>query len=485
MLYVRYGGRKGRRLGLRVATDLVVVRTKEAGLAQTRVQSKAGRAALEGAQSILQFENAGVDVLRLPGSKARRDKARAALKRDKGLRFAGSVLTDTKSREPVIYTENFFVKFDDALTGKRARALMRKYGLTGKRDLDYAGHAYFAAAGDGTGRKIFAIAEALLQEEGVELCHPEMIRRSVARAAHRNQWHLKKTTHANGAVVNAHADVEKAWALSEGDGTIVAIVDDGVDVDHEEFAGGWKIVSPRDVTRGSNNARPYYGNDDHGTACAGVAVANGAHDAAGVAPKARLMPIRLRSNLGSQAEADAFVWAADKGADVISCSWGPPDGHPTNPNDPVHNQYVGLPDSTRLAIDYAAQHGRGGKGCGHHLGSRQRQRVSRERRLRELRQGHRRRGVQRPRQAERLQRQGAVHLVCLPEQRVLVQQSAHARHLDHRPLRQPRLRPDRLRRRLRRDVECLPRRCGSRRPRACTQSRPALGRGEGDPQELL
>ena len=40
-----------------------------------------------------------------------------------------------------------------------------------------------------------------------------------------------------------------------------------------------------------------------------------------VAPKARLMPIRLASGLGSQAEADAFEWAADHGADVISCRW--------------------------------------------------------------------------------------------------------------------------------------------------------------------
>ena len=40
-----------------------------------------------------------------------------------------------------------------------------------------------------------------------------------------------------------------------------------------------------------------------------------------VAPQARLMPLRKVSGLGSQDEADCFVWAADKGADVISCSW--------------------------------------------------------------------------------------------------------------------------------------------------------------------
>jgi subtilisin family serine protease len=75
------------------------------------------------------------------------------------------------------------------------------------------------------------------------------------------------------------------------------------------------------------------------------------------------MPIRLASNLGSQAEADAFEWAATHGADVISCSWGPPDGKWWDPNDSRHHQMVNLPDSTRLAIDYAVNYGRGGKGC--------------------------------------------------------------------------------------------------------------------------
>lgn len=53
-----------------------------------------------------------------------------------------------------------------------------------------------------------------------------------------------------------------------------------------------------------------------GIACAGVACADGSFGASGAAPRARLMPIRLASGLGSQAEADAFIWAAQHGADV-------------------------------------------------------------------------------------------------------------------------------------------------------------------------
>lgn len=176
--------------------------------------------------------------------------------------------------------------------------------------------------------------------------HPELVREVRQRRAFPEQWHLKQTT-INGQVIDAHANVEAAWQLSDGTGTIIAIIDNGVDIEHEEFRSSGKIVAPRDVTLRTNDPRP--GNsDNHGTSCAGVACANGNFGASGVAPSARLMPIRLDSGLGSsQEEADAFVWAVQNGADVISCSWGPADGEWWNPSDPVHNQVVPLPDSTR------------------------------------------------------------------------------------------------------------------------------------------
>ena len=75
------------------------------------------------------------------------------------------------------------------------------------------------------------------------------------------------------------------------------------------------------------------------------------------------MPLRLPRGLGSMAEAMAFAWAVDKGADVNSCSWGPTDGKWWDPDDARHKQVTTLPDSTRLALDYALTKGRNGKGC--------------------------------------------------------------------------------------------------------------------------
>jgi subtilisin family serine protease len=119
------------------------------------------------------------------------------------------------------------------------------------------------------------------------------------------------------------ANVEAAHTIAEGEGVTIAIIDTGIDIDHEEFSSRDKIVAPWDATANDTNPRPNSRSEKHGTACAGVACGDGRFGASGVAPRAKLMPLRMISQLGSQAEADAFFWAAEHGADVISCSWAP------------------------------------------------------------------------------------------------------------------------------------------------------------------
>lgn len=370
MFSFRYGGKTGKRYSLTTSNEHLVVRTTNrapvlaARPFEVAPVSPEARALLGNFDLAARFREAGVDVLRAKPTrraKSLRDRARAVLKREPQIEFAGRVLVDPKAGRPVIYTENFFVKFDGDESATACRKIIKKHRLEIKRVLEYARNAYFVAAPEGTGLKIFDIAEALLQESAVQFCHPELIREARQRAAFPQQWHLKRTS-VGGQTIDQHANVEAAWPLSDGTGTIIAVIDDGVDLDHQEFRSSAKIVAPRDVTRRTNDPRPGNG-DNHGTACAGVACADGNFGASGVAPRARLMPIRFASNLGSQAEADAFVWAAQNGADVISCSWGPPDGDFTNPNDPRHHQVVPLPDSTRLAMDFAIRNGRNGKGC--------------------------------------------------------------------------------------------------------------------------
>ena len=380
---VQFGGKSGAVYELETNHDLVAVRTRSGGAVGEAKLSAASRRLLDRLEPVTQFADAGVEVFHVrSGRQTERDMVRVTLSAEKSIRFAGRVLADPvfepdtpvsavepaapNVKEPVLYSENLFVKFAPGQKASTARRVLSSRGLTVKREIESIDGAYFVKAPEGIGLAVFDLALQMLRTlESVELCHPELLRRRQFRAAFPQQWHLNRAT-VGGIRIDEHADVVNAWKLTKGKGVTIAVIDTGIDVDHEEFAARGKIVAPRDATIGSvhpGDARPVSSMENHGTACAGVACADGLHGASGVAPQAMLMPVRLTAGLGSQAEADAFAWAADNGADIISCSWGPMDGAWWDPSDPAHRAFVPLPDSTRLAIDHALTRGRRGKGC--------------------------------------------------------------------------------------------------------------------------
>lgn len=358
---------------LEPSRDLIVVRTRSGrSIARSSGPVPTPQSAeLEDGVLVASYPEAGVEVYRVPVGRGMRslNDRKTALRASSDVRFAGGVLVDPATKEPVLYTENLFIKFVETVDPDDCLAILRNAGLTVKNEVDYATNAFFVSAPEGTGQLVFDIAATLLKRDDVEFCHPELIRPRARKDIFPQQWHLKKTI-LGGIVVDAHAHIEAAHEITRGEGVTIAIIDDGVDIDHPELSGVDKVIAPRDATLQTNDPRPKdpFGagpdnGENHGTACAGVACGSGVAGASGVAPKARLLPIRLSSGLGSQREAEAFTWAADNGADVISCSWGPPDGRWWDLNDPRHNQMFPLPANTRLAIDYVVANGRGGKGC--------------------------------------------------------------------------------------------------------------------------
>ena len=359
------GGKKGKKQTLVESNDKIVVRTKNARSLSDAVFTDEGKKSLDNFKVDMEIPEADVTVLKankgIKNKLAARDEARTTLKKEEELKFAGRVLTDKGTESPVLYTENIFVKFFDNVKQEVCEQILSESSLKIKEKLEYAANSYFVSAPEDTGLKVFEMAEKLLKKKEVEMCHPEVIRKKMSKSIHPKQWHLK-TTSINGNQINANVKADKAHLLSQGENIIIAVIDDGTDIDNPEFNIAGKVVSSRDVTSNSSDPRPKASDEMHGTATAGVAAASGVN-ASGVAPKAKLMPIRNSSFLGSIKEANAFKWAVDHGADIISCSWGPEDGDWSDPNDPIHTSFVGIADSTALAIDDAVTRGRNGKGC--------------------------------------------------------------------------------------------------------------------------
>jgi hypothetical protein len=102
---------------------------------------------------VLGFPEVGVEVYRRREDTARSaEDIRQSLHDSPATRFAGRVLVDEQSREPVLYTENLFVKFRDGKSQEECLGVLREAGLTVKQELPYATNAYFVAAPEGTGQ---------------------------------------------------------------------------------------------------------------------------------------------------------------------------------------------------------------------------------------------------------------------------------------------------------------------------------------------
>jgi thermitase len=112
----------------------------------------------------------------------------------------------------------------------------------------------------------------------------------------------------------------QAWAGgASGGGVTIAVVDTGVDPNHEDLRG--KVVL------GRNFVGPCRSEDDngHGTHVAGIAaaIAGNGVGGAGVAPAASVLSVKVLDSEGSGSDvAPAIRYAADSGAQVINLSLG-------------------------------------------------------------------------------------------------------------------------------------------------------------------
>ncbi len=115
----------------------------------------------------------------------------------------------------------------------------------------------------------------------------------------------------------------RAWDLATGDGVVVAVIDSGV-APHPDLTG--RVLSGLDLVDATGNGS----NDQvgHGTTVAALIAGqgDGRHGVAGLAPRAKILPVRVldAENRYDDARvvAEAVRWAVDHDAKVINLSLG-------------------------------------------------------------------------------------------------------------------------------------------------------------------
>lgn len=118
-------------------------------------------------------------------------------------------------------------------------------------------------------------------------------------------------------------NLPETWNHSQGEGVVIAVLDSGVDFNHSDLQAnlvrGYNFID--------NNDKPEDG-CGHGTHVIGtICAVNNDIGVVGVAPKAKVMPIKVLDDNGTGdfvSVAKGIRWAVDHGANLISMSLGSP-----------------------------------------------------------------------------------------------------------------------------------------------------------------
>jgi len=340
--------RKGHQLTIVKVPDEFTVRT-ERGVNDLELSRSFGCAYKEG----LNKQNLTV----LSVETEERDAVMDRMRSSEGVDFASHVYALANDPVARIYlTDELTIQFKPATTTETIGTIIRDLGINYVKEVKGVTHCYVFRLTEASTMNPLKMAVKVQEMEAVVYAEANIGIKSMSYytpsdSLFQMQWYL----HHDGGIQlanDAHVDIKKAWDITLGDRSVtVAIADDSVDLDHRDFLAPDKIVAPRDFKGFDFNPSPEEATDNHGTSCAGVAVAeeNG-EGVVGAAPDCSLMPIRTTGILDDNSIETLFSWATEQGAAVMSNSWGP------------SSVYFPLSIRQEQAISLAAREGRQGKG---------------------------------------------------------------------------------------------------------------------------
>jgi len=287
-----------------------------------------------------------------------RDWVMQQLRQSEAVEYVSHIFRLQSAPGSLIYlTNQITVQFHPQVSSDQISQIAAEMGLRLVKSVASIPNTFVFASTRAATENPLKITNRLIQRSQVLTAEPNVIIRTQPHyrpsdPIYPRQWHLNHTG-GTELVSGSHIAAESAWDITRGvRSVVVAVMDDSVDLRHPDFQGMGKIVAPRDFKENDFLPLPGEPEENHGTACAGVAVAeeNGV-GAVGVAPGCALMPIRTSGFLDDNTIEELFSWAVQKGASVISCSWGP-----AAANFPLTLRQ-------KAALTEAATKGRNGKGC--------------------------------------------------------------------------------------------------------------------------
>jgi type VII secretion-associated serine protease mycosin len=229
------------------------------------------------------------------------------------------------------YANRVVVKYRTGTSGQQIQSFAQRFALRSLRDVSSIGVSVLGLSGTQT------VVKALAQIQGapeVQYAEPAFLFKLAPVARSRKPSGVRRLAFSvDDGSVNRLPD-EVPWgfnriglnqvrAINAGSSqVVVAVVDTGIDLSHPDLT--------QQLVPGINTLPNASGPDDdhgHGTHVAGVIAARPyqGRGLVGIAPRCRLMPIKVLDREGKGATDDivaGIVWAVNNGASVINLSLG-------------------------------------------------------------------------------------------------------------------------------------------------------------------
>lgn len=232
---------------------------------------------------------------------------------------------------PLVQTDQIVLKARPDVPDGEVRAMLEREGCEIVRTMGIGVRIYVARIRDENSGDSVDKAARVNNAGGVEFAHPDCYVKKEFHAVDIDdpltkagwQWHLNNTGQ-TGGIAGADVRAFDAWEITKGEGATVAVIDSAIQIAHPDLTDA--VVATFNGGRGDGGAdpTPWVNDSDlyHGTACAGLACAR-ANDVGlrGVAPMSNLIAEAIFGGTPSDA-ANAFYFAEQNGAQVISNSWG-------------------------------------------------------------------------------------------------------------------------------------------------------------------
>ena len=259
---------------------------------------------------------------------------------------------EKKDQAPMALTGEIIVHFKPDWNENRIAEWAKNMDLEIIKTFPFSQNTYLFKADPGL--KSLEIANQIYRSGEVIYAYPNWWKAMNIRAIpddhlFSDQWHLQNTGQ-GGGTSGEDVNIISVWDSYRGsDNEVIAIVDDGLELLHEDLAPN--ILSGYSWDYVGNDPDPTEGY--HGTSVAGVAAARGWNTlgVTGAAPNTKLVGYRLL-DAGTDANEASALNNNLQIVDIYSNSWGPYDDRRLEGPGPL----------TQAALASGTANGRGGKG---------------------------------------------------------------------------------------------------------------------------